>query len=105
MGRGTGASCRGLPESARNGRELIELGAIERGDERRNRAGRRDPGELGPVVEDAGGTPRVAEILEGQEAAADGLGRGPVPSRAGVEERTAQGRCDAAGAGGEAGQV
>src|SRR6185503_1739009 len=86
-------------------RKTIELRPIERRDEWGNRTRRRDAGELGSVMKNARGTPRVAQVLEGEEPGTDGFRFGPVLRLTCGKERSAWLRRDASRPGREAREV
>ena len=106
VGRESRAAHAAASRSARaTGVSCAICARVERRDERRNGPGRRDAGELGALVEHAGRAPRVAQVLERDELAAHRFGVRPVLVPARREERAAQRRGDAAGAGREARQA
>ncbi len=93
--------------SASADRRIAGLGALavrQLADERRNRPGRRDAGRVDSRVQDARGAQRIAHVLERHEAGARAFGRRPVALRRGGEQRLAQPRRHAAGAGRESRQ-
>ena len=90
-----------LPQGPRHRRERVELGAVEWRDERRNRTGGRNAGELGSVMQHPRRSPGVPQILEGEEVFAHTPGQRPVLRPTRLEELLAECGCDAPRPGGE----